>query len=92
MLWTALVSFLGGQGVEWWYNGFERFPSWRKRKAEANSKKVTESGYVEVEADAVNGEKVEAEMAREKKIQGIRSIVAGIGFFMGIVGIWGDGA
>lgn len=46
---------------------------------------------MEVEGD-VNGEKVEMEMSREKKVQAVRSLIAGVGFMMGVVGIWGDGA
>jgi len=42
--------------------------------------------------NAVNGEKVEMEMARERKIQLVRTVVSGVGFMMGVVGIWGDGA
>lgn len=42
--------------------------------------------------NAVNGEKVEMEMARERKVQLVRTVVSGIGFMMGVVGIWGDGA
>jgi len=82
LLWTALVAFLGGQGVEYWFNGFERFPS---------VKGTRETGYFEVESE-VNGEKVEAEMRREGRLQRIRALVSGIGFAMGVVGIWGDGA
>ena len=55
-----------------------------------------ESGYVEVEENrserVVNGEKVEMEMVRERKVQRVRGLVAGVGFAMGVVGIWGDGA
>lgn len=40
----------------------------------------------------VNGEKVEMEMRRERKVQVYRTVVAGLGFMMGVVGIWGDGA
>lgn len=46
----------------------------------------------EAAVDAVNGEKVEMEMARERKVQFYRTVVSGAGFLMGIVGIWGDGA
>lgn len=42
--------------------------------------------------NAVNGEKVEMEMARERKVQLVRTVVSGVGFMMGVVGIWGDGA
>lgn len=57
----------------------------------------SDSGYIEVEPlgqseDQVNGEKVELEMLQERKVQKIRSWIAGLGFAMGVVGIWGDGA
>ena len=110
MLWTALASFIGGQGVEWWFNGFERFPGLGSRAKQHTSdetisrgRKLGDSEYVSVNREAssgseidlqasVNGEKVESEMAREKKIQLVRTVVAGLGFMMGVVGIWGDGA
>ncbi|EXJ60922.1 hypothetical protein A1O7_05075 [Cladophialophora yegresii CBS 114405] len=111
LLWTALVSFIGGQGVEYWFNGFSRFPSWRlgsRSESRAKNRRVAtargtspsasdDSGYIEVESDSsdehqVNGEKVELEMTRERKVQKVRSWIAGIGFAMGVVGIWGDGA
>jgi autophagy-related protein 33 len=81
LLWTALVAFLGGQGVEYWYNGLSRFPGLRSK----------EEGYVDVEQE-VNGEKVEAEMGRERMVQLVRTGVCGVGFAMGVVGVWGDGA
>jgi len=103
LLWTALVAFLGGQGVEYWYNGLSRFPSLSARSsrnkasvARGTSPGGSDSGYIEVEAsgseDQVNGEKVEMEMSRERKVQKVRSLIAGVGFAMGVVGIWGDGA
>jgi autophagy-related protein 33 len=82
-LWTALVGLVGGQGVEYWYNGWTRFTLKRQSK---------ETGYVEVESSEVNGEKVEAEMAREVRTQNVRTAVSLVGFLMGVVGIWGDGA
>ena len=45
-----------------------------------------------MEQGEVNGEKVEMEMSRERRVQRVRSLVAGVGFMMGVVGIWGDGA
>ncbi|RMZ87648.1 hypothetical protein DV736_g5129, partial [Chaetothyriales sp. CBS 134916] len=83
LLWTALVGLIGGQGVEYWYNGFSRFPKPRYGNGE--------TGYVDVDAE-VNGEKVETEMARERRVQIGRTILTGIGFAMSVVGIWGDGA
>ena len=52
LLWTALVGLIGGQGVEYWFNGWTRFTLKRQSK---------ETGYVEVESSEINGEKVEAE-------------------------------
>ncbi|KAJ9500092.1 hypothetical protein LTR99_008460 [Exophiala xenobiotica] len=103
LLWTALVSFLGGQGVEYWYNGLSRFPSLSARSSRSKASDArgtspggSDSGYIEVEAsgseDQVNGEKVEMEMSRERKVQKVRTWIAGVGFAMGVVGIWGDGA
>lgn len=77
------MAFIGGQGVEYWYNGFSRFPNLKQSGSE--------SGYIEVEGE-VNGEKVEMEMTRERRVQRIRSLISGVGFTMGVVGIWGDGA
>ncbi|ETN44650.1 uncharacterized protein HMPREF1541_10320 [Cyphellophora europaea CBS 101466] len=83
LLWTALVGLIGGQGVEYWFNGWTRFTLKRQSK---------ETGYVEVESSEINGEKVEAEMAREVRTQNVRTAVSLVGFLMGVVGIWGDGA
>jgi hypothetical protein len=85
-------------------NGLSRFPSFSGRRGVKEGLKGRESreegmgsGYVEVERErereeGVNGEKVEMEMAREKKVQFVRTLVSGVGFVMGVVGIWGDGA
>ena len=85
------MSFMGGQGVEWWFNGLSRFPGWSSKSSSSKTQSPSGSGYVEVEGE-VNGEKVEQEMGRERRTQLIRGIVSGIGFAMGVVGIWGDGA
>ncbi|KLJ05653.1 hypothetical protein EMPG_09365 [Blastomyces silverae] len=39
----------------------------------------------------VNGEAVQAEMEKERKFQKLRMWTLGLGFSMGVVGIWGDG-
>ena len=41
---------------------------------------------------AVNGEMVEREVRYRQRVEGWRALVAGFGFVMGVVGIWGDGA
>ena len=43
------------------------------------------------EAD-VNGESVQQQMVRERRLQKLRTLILGLGFSMGVVGIWGDGA
>ena len=42
------------------------------------------------EAD-LNGEELERGMVEFRKAQAIQTGIAGIGFLMSIVGIWGDG-
>ena len=103
LLWVALMSFISGQGLEGWFNGFTRFPRMVKDKVgKFGGKKASEKGGngngsgdewdLVVEGEAVNGESVENEMARERRVQALRSSIAGIGFTMGVIGIWGDGA
>lgn len=85
------MGLLGGQGVEYYYNGWTRF-SLSRGPSGAGGR---ESGYVEVErsgSEEINGEKVEAEMAREIRTQNVRTALSLVGFLMGVVGIWGDGA
>jgi len=40
----------------------------------------------------VNGEEVREQMEGFMLSQVVRTVIAGIGFAMGVVGIWGDGA
>jgi len=40
----------------------------------------------------VNGEEVENQARAQQLLEFVRTGVAGIGFAMGLVGIWGDGA
>lgn len=44
------------------------------------------------EEGEVNGEQVEKEARRQQFIEFVRAGVSGLGFVMGVVGIWGDGA
>lgn len=87
------MAFLGGQGVEYYYNGLERFPKLRRSKYGSKSYVLVDEEDEEQEGEGiVNGEKVEMEMSRERRVQGVRALVSGVGFAMGVVGIWGDGA
>jgi autophagy-related protein 33 len=40
----------------------------------------------------VNGEQVEKEARDQQWLEFVRTGVSGVGFVMGVVGIWGDGA
>lgn len=42
-------------------------------------------------AGAVNGEMVRRSVERFRVAQAVRAGVAGVGFLMSVVGIWGDG-
>lgn len=44
------------------------------------------------EVGEVNGEQVENQTRDQQFLEGVRTCIAGIGFTMGVVGIWGDGA
>ncbi|KAF7513529.1 hypothetical protein GJ744_008823 [Endocarpon pusillum] len=91
LLWTALMAFLAGQGLEYYYNGLDRFPTLRRS---ASSERAARSYVMVTDEDeaSVNGEKVEMEMSRERRVQAVRALISGLGFVMGVVGIWGDGA
>lgn len=93
--------------MEYYYNGLSRFPTVSGRAGRLGSVTAgrrgaspatsSDSGYIEVEPlaqseEQINGEQVESEMSRERRVQKVRSWIAGIGFAMGVVGIWGDGA
>ena len=47
---------------------------------------------VKDEVGDVNGEQVEKQARDQQWIEFVRTGVSGVGFVMGVVGIWGDGA
>ena len=47
---------------------------------------------VQPDVGDVNGEEVEKRTRDQQWIEAVRTVVGGIGFAMGVVGIWGDGA
>jgi len=57
---------------------------------DSNSEGMNSSGEDEID-ELVNGEDVREEMEEFKLKQVVRSAVAGVGFAMSVVGIWGDG-
>lgn len=40
----------------------------------------------------VNGEQVEKRARNQQRAEFLRTAISGVGFVMGVVGIWGDGA
>lgn len=54
--------------------------------------KVMGARVVEEEVGEVNGEQVEKKAREQQWIEFVRMGVSGVGFAMGVVGIWGDGA
>lgn len=86
--------------MEWWVRGpsgicaylsLERLGlgGWR-RNTKGKGKDV--EGEEDEDMVVVNGESVEREVLRERRINGVRTGVLGLGFAMGVVGVWGDGA
>lgn len=54
-------------------------------------RRVLKSPEDEMEEE-VNGEQVEKRARDQQWIEFVRTAVSGLGFVMGVVGIWGDGA
>jgi autophagy-related protein 33 len=44
------------------------------------------------EGEEVNGEQVERKARDQQYLEFVRTGISGLGFMMGVVGIWGDGA
>jgi len=49
-------------------------------------------GVVEEDVDDVNGEEVERRAREQQWVEFVRCGVSGLGFAMGVLGLWGDGA
>lgn len=47
---------------------------------------------VKDDVEEVNGEEVERTARNQQFVEFVRAGVSGLGFVMGVVGIWGDGA
>lgn len=47
---------------------------------------------VKDDVEEVNGEEVERTARNQQFVEFVRAAVSGLGFVMGVVGIWGDGA
>ncbi|PSS05262.1 hypothetical protein BD289DRAFT_449123 [Coniella lustricola] len=58
----------------------------------ASDKSAEEDTATNTTSDNVNGEEVRGEVEYYLKRQATRTAVAGLGFFLAIVGMWGDGS
>lgn len=54
--------------------------------------KRLKQGVVDENVDDVNGEEVERRAREQQWIEFVRCGVSGLGFTMGVLGIWGDGS
>jgi hypothetical protein len=54
--------------------------------------KRLKEGVVDENVDDVNGEEVERRAREQQWIEFVRCGVSGVGFAMGVLGIWGDGS
>ncbi len=55
-------------------------------------RRVVKGAEDEEDMDDVNGEQVEKRAREQQWIEFVRTGVSGLGFVMGVVGLWGDGA
>ncbi|RMY35311.1 hypothetical protein D0865_13942 [Hortaea werneckii] len=76
LLWTSLAAVLAG-GLDLGFGGKGVQPKGRVLKDEGGE---------------VNGEEVERGAREQQLIEFVRTSLSGVGFAMGVVGIWGEGA
>lgn len=101
LMWMCVVSTVSSFGLDLWFNRHLGLQQWAYtaiqdttglclgRKTQSTAKKDDDLVVVETEED-VNGESVQREMDRERRLQRARAWLAGIALSMGIVGLWGD--
>lgn len=92
------VSTLGAYGLDFFFNRHLGLQNWvidvvydtmGLSLGKSTSKKEEDLVVIESEED-VNGESVQREMDRERRMHHIRAWVSGLALSMGIVGLWGD--
>ncbi|KAJ5562406.1 hypothetical protein N7535_003147 [Penicillium sp. DV-2018c] len=98
MIWLCLASTVSTYGVDFWFNrhlGLKNWVSAVIRDAshfslrDSNTQKDEDLVVVESE-DGLNGETVQREMDRERKMHRVRTWLSGVALSIGIVGLWGD--
>ena len=84
LIWTAVMVGLSN------YGSFAFFCAWGRHRLDTNRMRRRRLRGEFGDGD-VNGEEVERAMGDFQFRQAVRAAVAGVGFLMNIVGIWGDG-
>jgi autophagy-related protein 33 len=80
LLYTSIFTFASGPGIDYAVS----------LKEGTNERRATLN--LEAQGDDVNGEQVRQQVERMKFTEGVRAVVGGFAFAMGVIGIWGDGA
>lgn len=99
MIWLCTFSTAGAHLVDYWFNRHLGFKNWASAvirdvshfslARDSIAKKDEDLVVVEAE-DELNGETVQREMDRERRLHQARTWLSGIAFSIGIVGLWGD--
>ncbi|KAJ5731667.1 uncharacterized protein N7483_006175 [Penicillium malachiteum] len=99
LVWMCVASTLSSHGLDLFFNRHLGFMNWvfvtiqdttgLNLSSVSPIKKDDDLVMVGTDED-VNGESVQREMDRERRLQRARTWMAGIAFSMGIVGLWGD--
>ncbi|KAF2201721.1 hypothetical protein GQ43DRAFT_393647 [Delitschia confertaspora ATCC 74209] len=88
LLYMVIVSTISGPGIELAMKLKDG-----NRDAKEEELRLELADLEEGKAgEAVNGERVRGAIERLRVKEGVRSLVAGVAFSMGLVGLWGDAA
>lgn len=80
LLYTSIFTFVSGPGVDY---AVALKEGTNERRAALD---------LEAQGDDVNGEQVRQQVERMRFAEGVRTVVGGVAFAMGVIGVWGDGA
>ncbi|KAJ5388562.1 hypothetical protein N7509_011103 [Penicillium cosmopolitanum] len=98
MLWMYVLNTVSSYGLDYYFNRHLGLKNWvievvcdttGLSLGKSPSKKEEDLVLVDSEED-VNGESVQREMDRERRMHLVRAWISGIAFSVGIVGLWGD--
>ncbi|KAJ5651063.1 uncharacterized protein N7484_004786 [Penicillium longicatenatum] len=99
LVWMCVVSTVSSYGLDLFFNRHMGLKNWTLAIIQDTtglslgltppSKKEDDLVMVDAEED-VNGETVQRDMDRERRLQRVRTWLAGLALSMGIVGLWGD--